>query len=164
VSTDGPSNRATTATKAGMTFRRRPTSVPPDIRPEWRVPLLLLMVHHCRGQIASREQLHVLNSAVLSAGSRRALLATFSGRLAPQTPIVQFEPALDRALDRCVGLGLLQANPNGRLQLTGLGEAVVGALDSDDGLFTRERELLASLPKSLSQAAIRNALAQRRAS
>lgn len=148
--------------RGGFTFRRRPTSVPPDIRPEWRIPLLLLMIQSCRRQVASREQLHVLNSAVLSAGSRRALLAAFSGQLAPRSPALQFEPAFDRAIDRGLGLGLLTTNPQGRLQLTDLGRSIAAAVDADAGLFTAERELLASLPGSLSQTAVRNALAQRR--
>jgi hypothetical protein len=150
--------------RGGFTFRRRPTSVPPDIRPEWRIPLLLLMVRRCRGQVATREQLHVLNSAVLSAGSRRALLAALDGRLAPRSPALQFEPAFDRAIDRGVGLGLLVANPGGRLELTVLGRSVADAVDAEESLFTSERELLASLPRSLSQSTIRNALAERRMS
>ena len=149
-------------TPAGMTFERRPTSVPPDIRPEWRVPLLLLMVRHCRSQRASREQLHVLNSAILSDTTRRALVAALSGRLAPFVPLVQFEPALDRALDRCLGLGLLSLNNQGRFVLTDLGQSVAGVLDLDSGLFVRERELLEALPKQLSQSAIQHVLAERR--
>jgi len=149
---------------AGFTFRRRPTSVPPDIRPEWRIPLLLLMVRRCRGQVATREQLHVLNSAVLSAGSRRALLAALDGRLAPRSPALQFEPAFDRAIDRGVGFGLLATNPRGRLELTDLGRSVADTVDADEGLFTSERALLESLPRSLSQSTVRKALAERRMS
>lgn len=152
------------AQRLGFTFRRRPTSVPPDIRPEWRIPLLLLMVRRCRGEVASREQLHVLNSAVLSSGSRRALLAALEGRLAPRSPALQFEPAFDRAIDRGVGLGLLAVNPRGRLELTDLGRDVVDTVDADESLFTSERALLASLPRSLSQSTIRTALAERRMS
>jgi len=147
--------------RVGMTFTRRPTSVPADIRPEWRLPLLLIMVNHCRGRIASREQLHVLNSAVLSPGSRRALFAALNGRLAARTPVVQFEPALDRALDRCTGLGLLQLTTSGRFELTGLGRSVVEALAARNDLFVGERQLLSALPASLSQAAIRQVLSGR---
>lgn len=150
------------AIAAGMTFTRRPTSVPPDLRPEWRVPLLLLLVNHCRGQLVSREQLHVLNSAVLSEGSRRALLAALDGRMLPQIPMVQFEPALERAIDLCIGFGLLHGTPNGRLQLSDLGKLVVNAIEADDELFTLERSLLGSLPRSLSQTAIHTALATRK--
>ncbi len=145
-----------------MTFTRRPTSVPPDLRPEWRLPLLLLIVRHCRGQTASREQLSILNSAILRPESRRALLAALGGRLTPETPIAQFEPALDRAIDRAVGLGLLIVNAHDRLELTTVGRTVLRTLDSDDNLFVNERELLKSLPKALSQATIRKALTERR--
>jgi hypothetical protein len=149
---------------AGLTFRRRPTSVPPDIRPEWRIPLLLMMVRRCRGQVASRQQLHVLNSAVLSAGSRRALLAALNGRLATRSPALQFEPAFDRAIDRAIGLRLMATTPQGRLVLTELGTSIADKVESDDRLFTAERELLATLPSSLSQKVIRDALAERRMS
>lgn len=150
--------------RAGFTFRRRPTSVPPDIRPEWRIPLLLMMVRRCRGQVASREQLHVLNSAVLSTGSRKALLAALDGRLTSRSPALQFEPAFDRAIDRALGLGLVATSPQGRLALTELGESIADRVESEERLFTTERELLAELPRSLSQTAIRSALAERRMS
>ena len=76
--------------------------------------------------------------------------------------MVQFEPALERAIDRCIGLGLLQLTATGRMQLTGIGQSVVSAIEADNGLFTRERDLLGALPRSLSQSAIRGALATRR--
>lgn len=164
MSDQGGADRAGGRAVAGFTFKRRPTSVPPDIRPEWRLPLLLLMVQSCRNQVASREQLHVLNSAVLNAGSRRALLAALGGQLAPRSPALQLEPAFDRAIDRALGLGLVAANPQGRITLTELGRSIVDAVDSDTELFAAERELLDSLPRSLSQTAVRNALAQRRMS
>ncbi len=125
---------------------------------------MLLMVRQCRGQAASREQLHVLNSAVLSAGSRQALLAAIRGQFAPRSPALQFEPAFDRAIDRGLGLGLMALNQQGRLQLTALGQGVVSAVESNPSLFASERQLLAELPSSLSQSAVRKALAQRRVS
>jgi hypothetical protein len=164
VSEQGGAERAGGRAGAGFTFQRRPTSVPPDIRPEWRLPLLLLMVQRCRNQMASREQLHVLNSAILSAGSRRALLAALGGHISPRSPALQLEPAFDRAIDRALGLGLVAANAQGRIGLTDLGRSIAGIVEADAELFTAERELLGSLPQSLSQTAVRNALAQRRMS
>jgi hypothetical protein len=164
VSVQGGADRAGGRAGAGFTFQRRPTAVPPDIRPEWRLPLLLLMVQRCRNQTASREQLHVLNSAILSAGSRRALLAALGGHISPRSPALQLEPAFDRAIDRALGLGLVTANAQGRIGLTDLGRSIAVAVESDMELFTAERELLGSLPQSISQTAVRNALAQRRMS
>ena len=164
MSDQGGADRASGRAGAGFTFQRRPTSVPPDIRPEWRLPLLLLMVQRCRSQTASREQLHVLNSAILSAGSRRALLAALGGHISPRSPVLQLEPAFDRAIDRALGLGLVAANAQGRIGLSDLGREIAGIIESDPELFTAERELLGSLPPSLSQTAVRNALAQRRMS
>jgi hypothetical protein len=47
------------------------------------------------------------------------------------------------------------------LQLTGLGQSVVSALNAHSEIFATERELLASLPTSLSQAVLHRALAHR---
>jgi len=148
-------------TNGSMTFQRRPTSVPPDIRPEWRLPLLLLIVRSCRGQLASQEQLHVLNSAILHPGARRALFAALEGQVASNSQMVQFEPALTRAIDRCTGLGLLSIESGGRLRLTDLGRRVAATVESSETLFIRERELLTALPRPLTQTAIRTALAHR---
>jgi len=161
MSEEGSPAAGRRTTNVRMTFHRRPTSVPPDVRPEWRVPLLLLMVHSCRGELASQEQLHVLNSAILRRGAQRTLLAALDGRLASNSQIVQFEPALSRAIDRCTGLGLLGLDSGGRLRLTDLGRGVVAAVESSETLFTTERALLAALPRPLTQTAIRTALAHR---
>jgi hypothetical protein len=148
---------------AAIVFQRRPASVPPDVRPEWRIPLLLLLVQKCRARTASREQLHMLSSAILSDGSRRALVASLASRFLPDLPLVQYEPALDRAIDRCIGLELLSVTAGGRLTLTANGSAIIDAIDQSDDVLEHERSLLAQLPDHLTQTTTRSALARRNA-
>jgi hypothetical protein len=76
--------------------------------------------------------------------------------------VLKLEPSLDLDIVRALGLGLVLANPQGRIGLTDLGRSIAGDVESNAELFTAERELLRSLPRSLSQATVRNALAQRR--
>lgn len=148
---------------AAIVFQRRPASVPPDVRPEWRIPLLLLLVHKCRGRTASREQLHILSSTILNEGSRRALVASLASRFLPDLPLVQYEPALDRAIDRCVGLKLLSVTAAGRLTLTASGSAIIDAIVQADVVLQHEQSLLAQLPDYLTQTTTRSALARRSA-
>jgi len=149
---------------SGFTFVRRPTSVPPDIRPEWRIPLVLMMVKQCRGGKASREQLHVLNTIFLNRDSYTSLIMELNGHSAPVSTIVQYEAAFDRALNWAEGFGFLIINDSNRFVLTELGNSIVTAINSNDSLFASERILLDGLPRSLTQNSISHVLAERRQS
>lgn len=146
----------------GVTFVRRPTSVPPDVRPEWKIPLLLIMIKKCRGAKASREQLHVLNTIFLNPNSYKSLIGELNGRPAPVFPIVQYEEAFDRALNWAEGFGLVTVTDSNRFELSELGDSIVTAINLNDSLFTSERMLLDALPNSLTQSSISQVLAKRR--
>ncbi len=134
-------------------FRDRPTSAPSDLRPVWRVPVIVLLVSYCRGEQATHEQLHVLNWAVRSAGSAELLGEYLTGEIAPDRAIVRMEPALDRAVALARGLGL--AAWKGKYwTLTDNGQELLENLRSDERLLVREKELLDALPKPLTQTAV----------
>jgi hypothetical protein len=134
-------------------FRDRPTSAPSDLRPVWRVPLVVLLVSYCRGQQATHEQLHVLNWAVRSAGSAELLGEYLAGRMPPDRAIVRMEPALDRAVALAHGLGLLVWKGK-YWSLTVEGLELLENLRADELLLVREKELLGVLPRPLTQAAV----------
>lgn len=134
-------------------FRDRPASAPSDLRPVWRVPVLPLLITHCRGEQATHEQLHVLNWAVRSSGTTESLAAYLDGRLPPERAIVRHDPALDRAAGLARGLGLIAWK--GRYWvMTPEGRELLEAVREDDKLLAREKELLAVLPKPLTQTAV----------
>lgn len=88
-------------------FAQLADPIRPQYRPERRIALCLLLVDKSWGGRATWKALHVLNWAVQSA-ARVDILSSLRG---PDDvldrPIVRFEPALDRALDLAVGLGLM---------------------------------------------------------
>lgn len=133
-------------------FRNRPTSAAPDLRPVWRVPVVLLFVRACRSQRATHEQLHVLNWAVRSAVAADTLLGYLAGDIPPEQAIVRFDPALDRAVALARGLAFIAWDKRS-WALTAAGRAATLQLD-EAGVLRREQSLLAELPKPLTQTAV----------
>jgi hypothetical protein len=134
-------------------FRDRPQPAPSDLRPVWRLPIVLLLVDSCRQRRATHEQLHVLNWAVRSTTSAEALARFLAGELAPGEAVVRFEPALDRAATLARGFGLITWK--GRFwELTAKGRELLEDIRADDALLAREKELLTALPKPLTQTAV----------
>ncbi|MGP5642549.1 hypothetical protein ACTXO6_04275 [Corynebacterium variabile] len=106
---------------APMNFVSRPDPVSPDFRPERRIAVCLLIVEKSRAGKATWKAMHVLSWA-LQSPSRIKMLANLKvGKDLLDMPLVRFEPALDRALDLAVGLGLLSRHDLGPFELTEAG-------------------------------------------
>lgn len=138
-------------------FRERPLPTSGDLRAVWRIPVILLLIRACRGEKATAEQLHVLNWAVRSAESGESLASFLAGDLRPEEAVVRFEPALDRAVALANGFELL-AWTNRYWALTDRGKGLLTEIDEDGDILRTEKDLLASLPSPLSQAAVRRLL------
>jgi hypothetical protein len=136
---------------------RQPAPIPAALQPERRVPLVLLLVAKSHGSGASWKGLQLLNWVVRSPEHADVLLALREGRDIPDRPVVRIEPALDRALDLAVGLGLLEQRAARVFRLTNDGRQVVGALNDSDA-FGREREVLARLQGKVTRRQVDQAL------
>ena len=100
-------------------FVRRPTSLPPDLRPIWKISMLILMLHICcRGGRSSLQRLHVLNWAVRNHESREDFNHLIEGRLEPTDVVVRYEPGLQRAIDLSLGQKLVSRVGGDKIQLT----------------------------------------------
>lgn len=142
-------------------FRDRPSSAPSDLRPVWRVPVVLLLVSRCRGAKATHEQLHVLSWAVRSSDSAESLAAFLNGLIPPERAVVRHDPALERATGIAHGFGLIEWKTR-YWQLSPAGRELLNAVEADDGLLAREKGLLDVLPKPLTQAAVETLLRRER--
>src|SRR5882724_3922476 len=80
-------------------FRRQPDPLPASLRPDRRVPLLLLLVAKSHGSGASWKGLQLLGWAVRDTKNAQLIIALRSNIDIPDRPVVRFEPALDRAID-----------------------------------------------------------------
>lgn len=135
-------------------FTERPSALPGDLRPDWRLPILLLIIGKCWGGQANLRQLHVLNWAVRSPHARRAFVDYLEGRRAPDATIVRIEPSLNRAISFALGEGLVERNKTDRLILTERGRLVAEEIDKADDCLVDERKFLKGLRSKISQAAI----------
>ena len=79
-------------------FSQKPESIPPDLRPIWRIALLLLLLYSCRGNRASLKKLHVLNWAIRIPESRQRFLRYIKGESKPDDVIIRFEPSVKSIL------------------------------------------------------------------
>lgn len=138
-------------------FVRQPVPVPAALQPERRVPLVLLLVAKSHGSGASWKGLQLLNWVVRSPEHAEVLLALREGRDIPDRPVVRIEPALDRALDLAVGLGLLEQRAARVFRLTDEGREVVVALNDSDA-FAQEREVLDRLRGKVTRTQVDRAL------
>lgn len=133
-------------------FNERPESIPGDLRPLWRIGLLLLILYVAsRAKKTSFGRLHVLNWALRSDEGRDALLGMLEGRLSPGTVVVRIEPSLNRAVDLAHGESLLRKVGGDRIELTPTGEAEAKRILEQNELFVSEREYLEQVGKKLTE-------------
>jgi hypothetical protein len=143
--------------EAPFDFVRQPDPVAASLRPERRVPLVLLLVAKSHGSGASWKGLQLLNWAVRHPEHAELLVAFQDERDIPDRPVVRFEPVLDRALDLAAGLGLLEQKTSRVFRLTQAGRNAVAEIEASDALL-RERELLAALRGKITQTQVRRVL------
>lgn len=86
-----------------FTFRSRPIPIPYDMRVDYRLALLVLMLHFCgHKKQAQLAKLHVLNWSNRTAQSRMSFLDRLDGKLHMRDVPLKYDPAFNRALLRLV--------------------------------------------------------------
>jgi hypothetical protein len=139
--------------KIPFRFRRKPRSIPPDLRTDWKVSLLLLILEiSSRGGRSSLKRLHVLNWAVRSSRHQEEFEATNTSN----TPLfnfnVRFEPAFSLAIDLAVAAGLTTWVGGDRLELTAIGRSTAKGLLKSKDFFIPEVDFLRRVGKSVTEA------------
>jgi hypothetical protein len=153
-----------------FTFRSRPTPQPCDIRPVWRMHVLVLLLNQCRGAKAGFEQLHVLNWAVRTDESRTAFLRFIKGEKAPNEIIVRYDPSLNRAVRFAFAEGLVvhhESEPSliedserrataYRVILTAKGHKLVREINEMEDCFITEKQFLTEIGSKVSQKQVKS--------
>jgi len=142
-------------------FRSRPASVPPDLRPEWKIAVLVLGLSKSGwGGRMSLKKAHVLNWAVRDDSSRKQFLRMIEGNRHLDDVPVRFDPAFNRALDFAAGEGLvaLEQKTTGLIiQLLPAGLQLVEELDKHRDCLASERAFFETI-KRVSEERIRDLL------
>ncbi len=133
-------------------FKSRPEAIPGDLRPLWRIGILLLMLYLAsRGGKSSFKRLHVLNSMIRTSENRETLKKLIAGSKSPDAVVIRIEPYLNRAVDLAHGEGLVNRISGDRISLTPKGEALAMLLQTQSSIFVKEKEFLMAISKSLTE-------------
>ncbi|HUC91983.1 MAG TPA: hypothetical protein VMS09_08140 [Paenibacillus sp.] len=135
-----------------FTFQKRPVAIPADLRADWRIGILVLILNiSCRGSRASIIKLHVMNWAIRSNQGTELFLKLCAGQVSPESIIVRFEPWLNRAIDLALAEGILRRVDGDRVELTPSGTIMAKEILGNKECFAKEKEFLHGLRKSISE-------------
>jgi len=138
--------------KTEFVFRRRPFAIPGDLRPAWRIGLIVLLLKNCcRAGKSSLARLHVLSWGIRTRQSQRDLLAAAEGGLPLSGVIVRFDPFLDRAVDFAIGENLLAHRGGKAVELTPSGRQLAAELENATSLFEAEKQFILSVRRNVTE-------------
>jgi hypothetical protein len=136
-------------------FVRRPSPLPPDLRPVWRIFIILLMLRLCcRGGKSNLQRLSVLNWAVRSPENRSHFLEVVEGQRRPEDIIVRHDPAFSRALDFAIGEKLIERVPGSKFLLKERGQSAAEAILRMERCLDLEKDFFKRLRGRVSEAMI----------
>jgi hypothetical protein len=148
-----------------FSFISRPLSVPGDLRIQWRVSLIVLMLGHSRAKRASLPKLHILNSAVRSKHAAQHLDHIINMELGMLPWTFRIEPAFARAIDFVVGDKLADwiiTGGHSGLALTQTGIKTFKSLNSATDILVEEKALLEKYAKTMTEASVNAVIGMRR--
>lgn len=142
----------TVASDQSLRFKRRPMAIAAELRPDWKIGAMLLILHiSSRGGKSSLRRLHILNWALRSSRNR----AEFEQVREHQQPLFsfqfRFEPALGRAINLAVGEEYVEWVGGNRLQITPKGQRWVKDILQDKSVMQQEREFLERIGKDITE-------------
>ena len=149
-----PEDTALTLERAhSFSFKRRPMAIAAELRPDWKMGALLLILHlSSRSGKSSLRRLHILNWALRSPKNR----AEFEQVREHQQPLFsfqfRFEPALGRAINLAVGEKFVEWVGGDRLQITTKGKRWIADIAKDESVMYQEREFLKRIGKDITEA------------
>lgn len=148
-----------------FSFNRRPLPVPGDLRIEWRVSLIVLMLGYSRGKQASLAKLHILNDAIRTNRSTHLLDLVVDAKAGMMPWTFRIEPAFARAVDFVVGDKLAEwtsSATRSSLQLTASGVALFDKLKVESDVLESEKNVLAVYAKSMTEGAVSHVVGTKR--
>lgn len=148
-----------------FSFVERPIPVPGDLRLSWRVPVVLLMLHHSRQNKASLIKLHVINDAVRTRAGAENLLQSAKGQLPSPLWLPRIEPAFARAIDFANGDGFVSwvNTTNGAgLLLTDKATSLVSKVSEMSEVLVEEKRLISELASRVTESFAKSLVAASR--
>jgi hypothetical protein len=138
--------------EADFVFRRRPVAVPADLRPTWRIGIIVLLLKNCcRAGKSSLGRLHVLSWATRTSENQRNLIAAAQDDLPLTSILVRFDPFLDRAIDFAFGEGLVSHGDGKSVELTSTGRQLAVELENHESLYSEEKRFISLVRRGITE-------------
>lgn len=144
---------------APFVFRGRPEPLPADLRPLWRIAIVVLLLELAsRGNKSSFKRLHVLDWLAQRRDNRATLNALLSSEIKPHEIAIRVDPALNRAVDLALGEGLLDILNGNRVHLTAKGKKMASLILATDDMLELEKERIKAVGKGLTETLVNKLL------
>ena len=135
---------------ADIIFNSKPDAVPYNYRISYKVSQLCLILRICgRGNVCSLVKIHMISFALISQSNMDKLIS-FVGDDG-YSPIVRFDPAVNRALTFAIAYGFVEQQQTGKFKLTDGGERLAEQIKVVKDLMVSEIESLNLLAKKLTE-------------
>lgn len=135
-----------TTPKKGITFNNRGSHLEPELRPLWRISLIIIIIIRlCSGNKANSKKLQALYSLV-SSEKKRKLYNAYENNYTPLN--IRFDPLVDRAVDIAVGHHLLELDEAKSIKVTNKGLAFGKRIEKDNNIFILEKDFMNQFKKS----------------
>lgn len=142
--------------RTAFTFRRRPVPLPADLRPVWRIALIVLLLRKCcRQGRTSIARLHVLSWGLRTEESREQLLAASDGKLTPDALIVRFEPFLSLAIDFALAERLIARDGGDRVVLTASGNVFADEIEANIEVLAPEKDFMGLIKGKITEGMVK---------
>jgi hypothetical protein len=143
-------------------FRRRPMPIAAELRPDWKIATLLLILQiSSNAGKSSLKRLHILNWDLRSPKHR----AEFEQARDDPSSLFgfqfRFEPAFARAIDLAVGDELATWIGGDRLQISPKGKRWIQQIIKDESILQDERGFLKRIGKTVSESAASNMISMK---
>lgn len=147
-----------------IVFDAKPDAVPYNYRVSYKVSLLCLIMRVCGwGDSCSLIKLHMISFALFTRENMNKLLQ-FTNDERAVTPIVRFDPAVNKALTFAIAYGFVEQQKNGNFKLTERGQNFADRIKMVDDLMTIEKMDLSEIAKKLTETKIKGMIEKWRGS
>jgi hypothetical protein len=138
-------------------FRSRPSPIPGDLRINWKLANILLMLGLSRGRRASLAKLHILNGGIQYPRFQAALKSMITNNLLLSSWLVRVEPAFGRAINFALGEGLItgeEISQRAGFRLTARGQRAFEAIVKEEDALFAEKTFLANVCMPLTESLV----------
>jgi len=131
-----------------VSFTDRPVPIAAELRPSWRLAIIVLLLDECSsGAASSLRRLEYLEEAL---GNKQLLEAILSKNIA-QIPRVGVDPTTTRTIKLALAYGLVEPTTKPRFRLTDRGREFARLLKSLSDFAGEERARMARLGKTFTE-------------